>query len=312
MYYKKMLRVRIIGEEKNHVVSQIETYYQLPKDIFAYQFLPQKYEYLFVDEEEEADICIVGCQHTDNSLLRKDEVNLFFTVENLANGRPHYEHLNKFGYFDNDEIDIYIYNHIPHPKYRDGPDIIPKAIPSIYFRMQYFKEIEDKFKTEMNIPFEEKKFCLFISQNIFNPNKVNILQYLQQHYGKVDFITEFPELETETCYHSLKLLKLFNQYKFIICFENSHTPGYITEKIFNIFLARSIPIYDGAPNIGEYINERSFIAYNEYFFKNLELLMHGKLIYEMMIDTPKIDPRYDNQLTNNYLDYYLKSKNKIK
>jgi|TARA_B110000114_G_C15076539_1_gene392073 alpha-1,4-fucosyltransferase len=39
----------------------------------------------------------------------------------------------------------------------------------------------------------------------------------------------------------------------------SKTDGYVTEKIFNAFLSGSIPIYDGAPNIMDYIFPNSFI-----------------------------------------------------
>ena len=47
--------------------------------------------------------------------------------------------------------------------------------------------------------------------------------------------------------------------------ENSHNEGpYITEKIFNVFLSQSIPIYDGEPKINEYINKKSYIKLDLY------------------------------------------------
>ena len=39
--------------------------------------------------------------------------------------------------------------------------------------------------------------------------------------------------------------QLFKKYKFNICFENSSTPGYVTEKIIQSMYVNSIPIYWG-------------------------------------------------------------------
>lgn len=61
-------------------------------------------------------------------------------------------------------------------------------------------------------------------------------------------------------------------YKFSICYENARSlPGYITEKIFDCFIAGTIPIYLGAPNIDHYvpddcyIDRREFIGYQDLY-----------------------------------------------
>jgi hypothetical protein len=62
-------------------------------------------------------------------------------------------------------------------------------------------------------------------------------------------------------------LKTLNQFKFVICFENCSFPGYVTEKIFDCFLAGSIPVYYGAPDITDFVPRNSFIdfrAFNSY------------------------------------------------
>jgi hypothetical protein len=44
-------------------------------------------------------------------------------------------------------------------------------------------------------------------------------------------------------------IKTLSQYKYSLCFENTFTPGYVTEKIVDSFLAGSMPIYwGGAPS----------------------------------------------------------------
>jgi hypothetical protein len=54
--------------------------------------------------------------------------------------------------------------------------------------------------------------------------------------------------------------EIFQKYKFSICYENARTfPGYITEKIFDCFIAGCVPVYLGAPNITAHIPSKSFI-----------------------------------------------------
>ena len=65
-------------------------------------------------------------------------------------------------------------------------------------------------------------------------------------------------------------LKVMNRYKFSICFENCVFPGYVTEKIFDCFLAACIPVYYGAPDIEDFVPPDTFIDYRK--FKNFDAL----------------------------------------
>ncbi len=67
----------------------------------------------------------------------------------------------------------------------------------------------------------------------------------------------------------LNKIDTLRDYKFSICYENvRELPGYITEKIFDCFMAGVIPIYWGASNINSYIPEDTFI--NRSRFKSNE------------------------------------------
>jgi hypothetical protein len=49
-------------------------------------------------------------------------------------------------------------------------------------------------------------------------------------------------------------------YRFSVCYENMRDePGWITEKIFDSMRAGCVPIYWGAPNITDYVDEEAFI-----------------------------------------------------
>lgn len=55
------------------------------------------------------------------------------------------------------------------------------------------------------------------------------------------------------------------KYTYAICFENAkNINGYITEKIFDCFFSGCIPIYLGAPNIDDYIPDKTFINMNDF------------------------------------------------
>ncbi len=273
-----MLRVRFVEKEKQLIVSKKTqtNYYELLDTQCLEIFLPSNYSYKIVDESEPADICIVGIQHTDNSLLRPNEYNIFLSVENFSVGRTHYKHWNKFGRSGNPLISTYIYNDIAHP--------IDSIIPAVYSRVKYFNSIYPQFESIRNsISFENKKFCLFTSRNGLNSNKQVVLNQLSQ-LGQIDFLDKYDSiLKSKSCYNSPELISIYAQYKFIICFENSKTPGYVTEKIFNVFASGSVAVYDGAPNITDYIVPGSFIQYDENIVKKISILANNKTLYSAVV-----------------------------
>lgn len=59
-----------------------------------------------------------------------------------------------------------------------------------------------------------------------------------------------------------------SSHKFVIAFENSSTPGYLTEKFADAAQAHAIPIYWGDPTIGNYFNPKAFV--NCHDFQSLE------------------------------------------
>lgn len=67
------------------------------------------------------------------------------------------------------------------------------------------------------------------------------------------------------------LINCMKKYKFCLCIENQiGAKGWITERIFDIFLSGCVPVYWGAANIAEYIPSNCFIDYRK-FKNNFEL-----------------------------------------
>jgi len=76
--------------------------------------------------------------------------------------------------------------------------------------------------------------------------------HLPQGKGKVYFSSYRGKVASK--------LETMRKYRFSICYENVRDlPGYITEKIWDIFFAGCVPVYWGAPNITDYIPEECFI-----------------------------------------------------
>ena len=297
-----MLKVRFSEKSKQLIVSKEEqkNYFELLDTQAIEIFLPDKYTYQIVDEDQAADICIVGIQHTNNSLLRANEYNIFLSVENFSVGRTHYKHWNKFNRDKNPLISTYIYNDIAHP--------INNIIPVVYSRIKYFNSIYSSFESiRLAIPFEQKKFCLFTSRNGLNSNKQLIINQLSK-IDKIDFLDQYDDvLKDKSCYNSPELIQIYSQYKFIICFENSKTDGYVTEKIFNVFLSGSIPIYDGAPNITDYIVPGSFIQYDNNIVKKVTMLANNQILYSAVVNKNKTK-ELDHSISDMQFNYQLEKK----
>lgn len=63
-------------------------------------------------------------------------------------------------------------------------------------------------------------------------------------------------------------IEMYKPYKFVVAYENSVIPGYITEKVLTAYLASSIPIYFGTSTVHEIFNNESMIFCND--FQSLE------------------------------------------
>lgn len=54
-------------------------------------------------------------------------------------------------------------------------------------------------------------------------------------------------------------LEFLQQFKFMICFENTSSSHYITEKLHNAYLGGTIPIYWGCTKAKEWLNGKAFL-----------------------------------------------------
>lgn len=125
------------------------------------------------------------------------------------------------------------------------------------------------------IPYNRRKLITNISGNKQSRNKdelysarVEVIEYFESLalenfdlYG-----TEWTNKHYKT-YKGIAASKadVYSNYKFALCFENQkNLKGYITEKIWDCFISKTIPIYWGAENIEEYVPKACFIDYRDF------------------------------------------------
>ena len=88
-----------------------------------------------------------------------------------------------------------------------------------------------------------------------------------------------------------EILDLMSKYKFVLTFENAICDDYITEKLWRIFEAGSVPVYKGSPSVKDWTpNDHSVILVDE--FSSPAHLAH----YLLLLDE-------DSEEYNSYFDY---------
>lgn len=109
---------------------------------------------------------------------------------------------------------------------------------------------------------EKPKFCCMLVSNPGCKKRNNFFQLLSK-YRKVDSGGRFLN---NTGFTVTDKMAFISEYKFMLCFENSSYPGYVTEKIYEPMFVNTIPVYWGSPCIDKDFNPESFV--NCHHFKN--------------------------------------------
>lgn len=117
-----------------------------------------------------------------------------------------------------------------------------------------------------NAKTRNKNFCV----SFLRGNKLQSIGHSIRHeiYSRQDEI-KIPK-EFWTClgdlsdFSTMKDTKeySFGEYQFSICIENNSREGYFTEKITDCILCKTIPIYYGCSNIGNFYNKDGIIQFN--------------------------------------------------
>lgn len=164
---------------------------------------------------------------------------------------------------------------------------------------------------------QKKLFCAFLySRTVSFRDQLfhNVSKYRPvDSLGKAcapKFVRTFDRshYQSGVCTYNDLAVEKYLPYKFVICCENTRQKGYVTEKIVSAMLAKSIPIYLGAPDIVQHFNPKSFIHVADYdtidqLLAEIKRLDTNPEAYLEMVDQPWF---VDNKLPHYFNPYYLR------
>jgi hypothetical protein len=126
-----------------------------------------------------------------------------------------------------------------------------------------------------------KKFIFgscWIDFKTFKENKKNEISFISSnkrqttgHQFRHQILSKYSNIENINGFSFKKIYTpprienkniLFENAKFHVVVENTSKTNWITEKIIDCFATKTIPIYYGCPNIGEFFNEKGVLKFN--------------------------------------------------
>jgi hypothetical protein len=157
---------------------------------------------------------------------------------------------------------------------------------------------------------QKKKFCCFIVSNGRCYTR-NMFFKALSNYKHIDSCGKlFKNVKFNLPKNMTKgeYTKFLNGYKFMICFENVSKPYYTTEKIYNAFVGKVIPIYWGDPFIFNVYNQDAIIylrpdGENIYeVIDEIKQLDKSDDMYMEKLLAPKMNPKYNDYFDNKHLE----------
>lgn len=184
----------------------------------------------------------------------------------------------------------------------------------VYFRhwgLGAIKQLQKNQNIE-KIMGKKKKFCCFVYSNKKALKRINFFRKLSS-YKKVDSAGKVLNNTGIFAPRGHRFLDFLSEYKFVIAFENSSTPGYTTEKMFRAMQAKTIPIYWGNPWIDREFNSASFINCHDYasdeeVIARVIELDNNEELYREVLAQPylKLNKIPDRFKTQNILKFFNK------
>jgi hypothetical protein len=135
--------------------------------------------------------------------------------------------------------------------------------------------------------------------HIFRHNVLNFLSSKKLDKFNIKTITSPPYIPTKQ--------PIFENAKFSIIIENGKYQNYISEKLIDCLVTKTIPLYWGAPNVSEFFNSKGIITFNTIEELNNILDNLDPNMYEKSVDY--IEENYLE--SKKYLDFHGRLKNEI-
>lgn len=137
---------------------------------------------------------------------------------------------------------------------------------------------------------KHRKFCSYLSSN---PSQKSNRDKIVESIAKYKDVTSGGKHNNNIGYIVKDKIDFISNFKFNIAAENAIYNYYTTEKIYQAFLAKTIPIYIGNPLISKEFNPKAFIDFNEFsstddFLKFIQKVDQDDSLWLEMINQPKV------------------------
>ena len=131
----------------------------------------------------------------------------------------------------------------------------------------YFDPTSFNYGSDRPVP-QREKFCSYIASQ---PGFAN--NHRQQF---VELLSQYKQVDCGGCHlnniggtvptgmNCSGKVEHNKQYKFAMAFENRQYPGYVTEKICDVYKSGCVPIYWGTPDVVKDFNPTTFINANDF------------------------------------------------
>ncbi len=270
---------------------------------YLYNLL-SKYYTLVIDNQPE--IVFYSCY--GNDYLKYNGVRVFYTSENIRPDFTGCDYAISFDFTDRE-------NHYRLPLYC-------LYIDHLYNSGSKTKKLEEliKIPTYDKIAEEfsnKKKFCCMVVSNDKSKKRLDFFNRL----CKIKHVDSGGTVYNNVGGPVKDKLEFIKDYKFVISFENSSFPGYVTEKILEPFMVNSIPIYWGNPliqkdfNINRFINYDDFISEDDLINKIIEIDNNNdeaiKILSEPIFPNNEIPKFIDDKNIMNFLRKIINNRNKV-
>ncbi|MDJ0555183.1 MAG: tetratricopeptide repeat protein [Microcoleaceae cyanobacterium MO_207.B10] len=259
------------------------------KNLFLFgKFLTKNYNICISEEPDFLFYSVFGEEHHQYNCKK-----IFYTAENYHNylfGKGDFQRhgMQQVNFRECDFALTHYY--IDDPRHYRIP---------LYFLRTGLQEIKQltKQKNPQQIIKRKQKFCCFVYSNKSAHKRINFFHQLCR-YKQVDSGGKVLNNLGFLAPQGKKYIEFLSEYKFVIAFENSSTPGYTTEKIFQAMQAQTVPIYWGNIWIDQEFNPNSFVNYHnfsseeEVISRIIELDTDDEL-YQQVLEEPYLP---DNQV----------------
>lgn len=223
----------------------------------------------------------VFCSIFGNRHLRYDCVKIFFTGENLS---PDF---NLVDYAIGFHHIIYDDRYLRFPLYVLYQDALDAALK--------------KHLNTNSAYLSHQKFCNYVISNAISDHARDQMIEVLNSYQTVDSGGRYRNNVGGPVPDKIAFEK---GYQFTMCFENTSSRGYTTEKIIEAFAGETIPIYWGNPDIAKEFNPESFVNCHD-FASFEEVLNEVKRIHsnqELFLSKVKAPILLEDSIAAKYLD----------